>query len=77
MEIDDNKAAIKLVRFQMRRLQGDMIQLRKHGLDVGPTEESLAKLQVKLDGLMDERERLNVDGRRYYRDRKRPAPKRK
>ncbi|WNV12826.1 hypothetical protein [Tardiphaga sp. 709] len=78
MTEDDVLAAIALVRSQMRRVRNDIIQLQRIGIDIGPSQSSLDRLQGKLDLLLDERDALAGDARRKYpRNRKRPAANRR
>jgi hypothetical protein len=74
---DDVFAAIALMRSQLRRVRNDIIQLERIGMDVGPAQGSLDRLQAKLDLLLDERDaRAGTARRKYPRNRNRPAANR-
>jgi len=63
MGLDHIKAEIARMRVQIKRQQKDISSLQKAGITTGSAVALLERMQDKVDGLCQERDRLNGEER--------------
>lgn len=66
MELNDILSEINHMRRQIKRQRSDIQRLKSAGIDAASAELLLGRMQGKLDGLSDQRDRLAPDARRTY-----------
>ena len=60
------RAEIELMRRQLARHRNDIQDLQRWGIAAKSADELLVRMQAKVDGLCEERDRLVGDERRKY-----------
>lgn len=60
------RAEIELMRRQLARHRNDIQDLQRWGIAAKSADELLVRMQAKVDGLCEERDRLVGDQRRKY-----------
>ena len=61
MELDHVRSEIELMRVQVGRQRKEILQLQRAGISTAAVELLLQRMQAKIEGLCDERDRLKKE----------------